>query len=107
MTYGYSWGLLLLAGLLEVVFSIGLKSASGLQRPWLLLGTALALMGSLALLTLALRQLPIGTAYAVWTGIGAAGTALAGMYWLGDTVSFWRLMWLGMIVVSVAGLRWS
>ncbi|MGY2338215.1 DMT family transporter [Pseudomonas sp. SDO5532_S415] len=107
MTYGYSWGLLFLAGLLEIVFAIGLKSASGLQRPWLLLGTFVALAGSLTLLTLALRQLPIGTAYAVWTGIGAAGTALVGMYWLGDAVSFWRVVWLGMIVVSVAGLRWS
>jgi len=58
------------------------------------------------LLTMALRVLPVGTAYAVWTGIGAAGTAIVGMYWLGDVLSFWRLVWIGLILVSVAGLRW-
>ncbi|WP_262923577.1 MULTISPECIES: DMT family transporter [Pseudomonas] len=62
---------------------------------------------TLSLLTMALRVLPVGTAYAVWTGIGAAGTALVGMYWLGDGVSFWRLFWIGLILVSVAGLHWS
>jgi quaternary ammonium compound-resistance protein SugE len=55
---------------------------------------------------MALRVLPVGTAYAVWTGIGAAGTAIVGMYWLGDVLSFWRLVWIGLILVSVAGLRW-
>ncbi|WP_085586520.1 MULTISPECIES: multidrug efflux SMR transporter [unclassified Pseudomonas] len=107
MTYGTSWLLLILAGFLEIAFAIGLKSANGLERPWILAGTLVVLVGSLSLLTMALRILPVGTAYAVWTGIGAAGTALVGMYWLGDGVSFWRFFWIGLILVSVAGLRWG
>jgi len=59
------------------------------------------------MLTMALQVLPVGTAYAVWTGIGAAGTAIVGMYWLGDTVSFWKLVWISLILLSVAGLRWA
>ncbi|MGE1154539.1 DMT family transporter [Pseudomonas sp. ICMP 460] len=106
MTYNASWLLLIIAGFLEVVFAVGLKSASGLERPWLLAGTLVVLAASLTLLTIALRVLPVGTAYAVWTGIGAAGTALVGMYWLGDAVSLWRLIWIGLILLSVIGLRW-
>ncbi|WP_238543202.1 DMT family transporter [Pseudomonas sp. GM78] len=107
MTYNTSWLLLIVAGFLEIFFAVGLKSANGLERPWLLVGTVVVLAGSLCLLTMALRVLPVGTAYAVWTGIGAAGTAIVGMYWLGDTVSFWRLVWIGLILLSVAGLRWA
>ncbi|WP_433766198.1 DMT family transporter [Pseudomonas putida] len=107
MTNTASWLLLIVAGFLEIAFAIGLKSANGMERPWLLAGTFVVLAGSLCLLTIALRVLPVGTAYAVWTGIGAAGTALVGMYWLGDGVSFWRLFWIGLILVSVAGLRWG
>ncbi|NWL23052.1 DMT family transporter [Pseudomonas umsongensis] len=107
MTYNTSWLLLIVAGLLEILFAVGLKSANGLERPWLLLGTVVVLAGSLCLLTMALRVLPVGTAYAVWTGIGAAGTAIVGMYWLGDAVSFWKLVWIGLILLSVAGLRWA
>lgn len=107
MTNTASWLLLIFAGFLEIAFAIGLKSANGIERPWLLVGTFVVLAGSLSLLTLALRVLPVGTAYAVWTGIGAAGKALVGMYWLGDGVSLWRLFWIGLILVSVAGLHWT
>lgn len=107
MTYNTSWLLLIVAGLLEIFFAVGLKSANGLERPWLLVGTVVVLAGSLSLLTMALRVLPVGTAYAVWTGIGAAGTAVVGMYWMGDAVSFWKLVWICMILLSVAGLRWA
>ena len=98
--------MLVFAGLLEVAFALGLKTASGLQRPWILAGTLLVLAGSLGLLTLALRQLPVGTAYAVWTGIGAVGTALAGVLWMGDSASLGRLACMGLIVGGVMGLRW-
>lgn len=105
MTYTTSWLLLIVAGFLEIAFAVGLKSANGLDRPWILAGTLVALASSLYLLTMALRVLPVGTAYAVWTGIGAAGTAIVGMYWLGDGVSPWRLFWVGLILLSVNGLR--
>ncbi|WP_166360128.1 DMT family transporter [Pseudomonas akapageensis] len=107
MTYNASWLLLIIAGCLEIAFAVGLKSANGLERPWILAGTVVVLAGSLYLLTMALRVLPVGTAYAVWTGIGAAGTAIVGMYWLGDGVSLWRIVWIGLILLSVAGLRWA
>lgn len=106
MTPTSSWLMLLAAGVLEVAFALGLKSANGLQRPWILAGTLLVLSGSLGLLTLALRHLPVGTAYAVWTGIGAVGTALAGVIWMGDSASVGRLACMGLIVGGVMGLRW-
>ncbi|MDH4612187.1 multidrug efflux SMR transporter [Pseudomonas sp. BN102] len=106
MTPTTSWLLLVAAGLLEVAFALGLKAANGLQRPWILAGTLLVLAGSLGLLTLALRQLPVGTAYATWTGIGAVGTALAGVLWMGDSASIGRLACMGLIVGGVMGLRW-
>lgn len=106
MTSTNSWMLLVAAGLLEVAFALGLKTASGLQRPWILVGTLLVLAGSLGLLTLALRHLPVGTAYAVWTGIGAVGTSLAGVIWMGDSASVGRLACMGLIVGGVMGLRW-
>lgn len=105
MSIGASWLVLVLAGLLEIAFAIGLKSGGGLARPWVAAGTVLALLGSLALLSAALRQLPVGTAYAVWTGIGAAGTALLGMWLLGDPASFARLICIGLILAGVVGLR--
>lgn len=106
MTPTTSWLLLVAAGLLEVAFALGLKAANGLQRPWILAGTLLVLAGSLGLLSLALRQLPVGAAYATWTGIGAVGTALAGVLWMGDSASIGRLACMGLIAGGVMGLRW-
>lgn len=71
-----------------------------------LAGTLLVLAASLALLNLALRHLPVGTAYAVWTGIGAVGAALMGVLWMGDSASIGRLACMGLIVGGVMGLRW-
>ena len=88
-----SWALLLLAGLLEVVWAAGLKTTDGFSRLWPSLGVIVVAWLSFWLLGLAMRQLPAGTAYAVWVGIGAAGTVVAGIVLLGEPA-------------SVAGARW-
>lgn len=105
MSAALSWTMLLCAGLLEIVFAVGLKSAQGLSRPWVAAVTLAALVGSLVLLYSALRVLPVGTAYAVWTGIGAAGTALVGVLFLGDAASAARLGCIALIIAGVIGLR--
>lgn len=105
MSIGSSWLALLLAGLLEMAFAIGLKASGGLARPWVMTGTVLALLGSQALLLAALRQLPVGTAHVVWTGIGVAGTALLGMWLPGDPASLARRACICLIVGGVVGLR--
>ena len=106
MSFPAAWAMLFAAGGLEVVFAVGLKHATGLDRPWLAAGTALALVGSLSMLTLSLRQLPVGTAYAVWTGIGAAGTALVGIALLGESASVLRLLSIALIILGAIGLKW-
>lgn len=105
MSAGGAWLALLLAGLLEVGFAIGLKASSGVSRPWVAIGTLAALIGSILLLSMAIKQLPVGTAYAVWTGVGAVGTALIGMAIFGDPVTVARLGCIGLIVSGVIGLR--
>lgn len=99
------WTLLLIAAALEVVWASGLKSTMGFTRlsPSLLVLGAMA--ASLWLLALAARGLPIGTAYAVWTGIGAAGTALVGIVWLQEPATTSRIICIALIVSGVAGLR--
>ncbi len=102
-----AWVLLALAGVLEVAFAISLSFSDGFRRPLPAL-LALVLGGaSFALLTLAVRDLPIGTAYAAWTGIGAAGTALVGIVALGESSSAMRLACIALIVVAVVGLQLS
>jgi quaternary ammonium compound-resistance protein SugE len=100
-----AWPLLLLAGLCEVGFAYCLKRSDGLTRPGWAAGFVLALTASMALLTLALRTLPVGTAYAVWTGVGAAGTAVVGMVAFREPATAARLACLGLIVAGVGGLR--
>lgn len=106
-----SWLMLLAAGALEIVFAWGLKSASDAGASQARAGfaalTLAAMAGSLALLSGALRQLPIGTAYAVWSGIGAAGTAVVGMLLLGEAASAARLACIALIIGGVIGLRWA
>jgi quaternary ammonium compound-resistance protein SugE len=100
-----TWILLVVAGALETVFAVALKQSDGLSRlGWtaLFVGAAAASFG---LLTIALRDLPVGTAYAVWTGIGAAGTALVGIAFLGDAASAARLASISLIVGGVVGLN--
>ncbi|HEY6642419.1 quaternary ammonium compound efflux SMR transporter SugE [Povalibacter sp.] len=102
-----SWLLLLLAGLFEVAWAVGLKYTNGFTRFWPSVGTAVALIVSIGLLAVALRSLPIGTAYAVWVGIGAVGTAVVGIVAFGESASLTRVLSLLLIVAGVAGLKFS
>jgi quaternary ammonium compound-resistance protein SugE len=100
-----NWLMLVVAGLFEVGWAIGLKYTEGLTRLWPTVWTAVALVASMVLLALAMRSLPAGTAYAVWTGIGATGTALLGMAMLGEPATPARLACLGLIVTGIIGLK--
>lgn len=100
-----AWMLLLVAALLEVGWAVGLKYTYGFTRLWPSVWTVLAMVLSMALLAWAARTLPIGTAYAVWTGIGAAGTAVLGVYLFGEAASAVRIAGVGLIVLGVALLR--
>lgn len=99
------WIVLLLAGGFEVGFTTCMKLSDGFKRPlWTVLFAISALL-SFALLAMALRTIPVGTAYAVWTGIGAAGTALIGIVFFGDPPARMRIGMLALIVASIVGLR--
>lgn len=99
------WLILLAAGLFEICWAVGLKLSRGLTHPGWTAFTALTLALSMALLALALRALPLGTAYGVWTGIGAVGTALLGIALFGESRDPVRLLFLALIVVGIMGLR--
>jgi quaternary ammonium compound-resistance protein SugE len=100
-----AWTALVVAGLLEIGWAIGLKYTQGFTRLWPSLGTGLAMVLSFGLLSYALRTIPVGTGYAVWTGIGAAGTAILGMMFLGESREVLRMVCIGLIVAGVVGLR--
>lgn len=100
-----AWITLVVAGLFEIGWAIGLKYTHGFTRVWPTIGTAAALVASMALLGIATRTLPIGTAYAVWTGIGAAGTALLGLWLFDEPATAARLFCIGLIVAGVLGLK--
>ncbi|KMO41178.1 molecular chaperone [Methylobacterium variabile] len=100
-----AWILLLVAGLLEVGWAIGLKYTDGFTRLVPSLVTGLSMVASLALLGLALRTLPVGTAYAIWTGIGTVGTALLGIALFGEPATAARLGCIGLIVLGILGLK--
>ena len=100
-----SWLLLFVAGLFEAVWAIGLEYSDGLTKPAPTAITAVAMVISLVLLARAVRDLPIGTAYAVWTGIGATATAIYGLTVLDEPASPLRLLFLGVIVVGIVGLH--
>lgn len=99
------WLMLLVAGLFEVGWAIGLKYTEGFTRFWPSVGTLVAMVASVGLLGLALRTLPVGTAYAVWTGIGAVGTVVFGILLLGEPASVARLACVGLIVAGIVGLK--
>jgi quaternary ammonium compound-resistance protein SugE len=99
------WISLLVAGLLEIAWATGLKFTDGFSRLWPSVGTVAAIAGSLFLLSVAVKTLPIGTAYAVWTGIGAVGTALLGIVLFGETAAAARLACIGLIVAGIIGLK--
>lgn len=100
-----AWVLLFLAGLLEVAWAVGLKYTDGFTRPWPTAATLVAMIGSVVLLALAVRTLPLGTAYAVWTGIGTAGAVLLGIVLFAEPATFLRLFFVGLIVAGIVGLK--
>lgn len=99
--------LLVVAGVLEVAWAIGLKYARGFERPLVLAATLAAMAASMLLLSLAMRSLPVGTAYAVWVGIGAAGTVVLGILLFDETATPLRLASLTLVVAWIAGLKLS
>ncbi|MFQ3609985.1 MAG: multidrug efflux SMR transporter [Fimbriimonadales bacterium] len=100
-----AWVYLLIAGLLEIVWAVALKFSNSFTRLAPSLVVIVAGLASLWFLSLAQRQIPIGTAYAVWVGIGAVGVALFGILWFRESTDFWRLFFIGLIVAGVIGLR--
>lgn len=100
-----AWILLLIAGLFEIGWAVGLKYTDGFTRLWPSVATAAALVASMALLATAVRTLPLGTAYAVWTGVGTVGTAVLGMVLFREPATVMRLLCIAMIVAGIVGLR--
>lgn len=99
------WVVLFVAGLFEVGWAAGLKWSAGFTRLWPSVLTVCAMAVSLGLLGVALRALPLGTAYAVWTGIGAVGTVAVGVLWFGDPATLPRLLCVALIVAGIVGLK--
>jgi quaternary ammonium compound-resistance protein SugE len=102
-----AWTSLIVAGLLEIGWAIGLKYTEGFSRLWPSVLTIGAMIASFALLAQALKTIPIGTGYAVWTGIGAAGTAIIGMAFLGESREVLRILCIVLIVAGVLGLKFA
>ena len=100
-----AWVILAVAGLLEIGWAIGLKYTDGFTRPGATAATVAAMVASMVLLGLAMRTLPVGTAYAVWTGIGTVGTVLLGMILFGESAQPIRLLFIAMIVGGIVGLK--
>lgn len=100
-----AWVLLFLAGLLEIGWAVGLKFTDGFSRPLPSVATAVCMVASVALLGLALRWLPLGTAYAVWTGVGTLGTVVVGMLLFGESTALPRLACLALIGAGIVGLK--
>ena len=100
-----AWAYLTVAGLFEIGWAIGLKYSEGFSKPLPSLFTAVAMVISLWLLSLAMKTIPVGTAYAVWTGIGAVGVAILGMILLGESRDILRLLCLFLIIAGIVGLK--
>ncbi len=100
-----SWIILVVAGLFEIGWAIGLKYTEGFTRLWPTVGTVVAMLISLGLLGVAMRSLPVGTAYAVWVGVGAVGTAILGIVLFGESASAARLLSLALILAGIIGLK--
>ncbi|MBL8220781.1 MAG: quaternary ammonium compound efflux SMR transporter SugE [Bryobacterales bacterium] len=101
------WLLLAVAGALEIIWAVGLKYTAGFTRLWPSAITIAAMLASILCLGLAVRTLPLGTAYAIWTGIGTAGTAIAGMLLFSEPASLLRVACLFLILAGIAGLKLS
>lgn len=100
-----AWFFIVVAGVLEVVWALGLKSSEGFTRFWPSVITVVVMIASFVFLAQGLKQIPVGTGYAVWTGIGAAGTALAGMVLFGESASAARLFCIALILTGIIGLK--
>lgn len=100
-----AWIILFIAGLTEIGWAVGLKYTDGFTRLWPSVFTGASMLVSIVLLGLALKTLPIGTAYAIWTGIGTVGTAILGIYLFGESAAVLRLVCIGLIVVGIVGLK--
>ncbi|HMF48924.1 MAG TPA: quaternary ammonium compound efflux SMR transporter SugE [Candidatus Saccharimonadales bacterium] len=100
-----AWLILVLAGLFEVGWAIGLKYTHGFSRLWPTVGTVIAMLVSLALLGIAMKSLPVGTAYAVWVGVGAVGTVILGIILFGEPANPARLISVGLIIAGIIGLK--
>ena len=100
-----AWTLLIIAGLFEIGWAIGLKYTDGFTRLWPTLGTVASMAVSLGLLGIAMKSLPVGTAYAVWVGVGAVGTAILGIVLLGEPANAGRMISLGLIIAGIVGLK--
>lgn len=102
-----AWTCLVIAGLLEIGWAVGLKYTAGFSKLWPSVATGIAMIASFALLSQALKTIPIGTGYAVWTGIGAAGTAIIGMVYLGEPREALRVLCIVLIIAGVVGLKFA
>lgn len=100
-----AWIVLVIAGLFEVGWAIGLKYTEGFTRLWPTVGTVLAMVISLGMLGIAMKSLPVGTAYAVWVGVGAVGTVALGIVLLGEPVNAARLISVALILAGIIGLK--
>ncbi|MET0509999.1 MAG: quaternary ammonium compound efflux SMR transporter SugE [Burkholderiaceae bacterium] len=100
-----AWFILVIAGLLEVVWAIGLKYTEGFSRFWPSVGTLAAMVGSVWLLALAMKTLPVGTAYAVWVGVGAVGTVILGIFLFDESTDAFRMMSVALIIAGIIGLK--
>jgi len=102
-----AWTCLVIAGLLEIGWAVGLKYTEGFSKLWPSVVTGIAMTASFILLSHALKTIPIGTGYAVWTGIGAAGTAIIGMMYLGEPREMLRVLCIALIIAGVVGLKFA
>ncbi len=100
-----NWFILVVAGFFEIGWAVGLKYTEGFTRLWPTVGTVLSMVISLGLLGIAMKSLPVGTAYAVWVGVGAVGTAILGIVLLGEAVNLLRMVSLGLIIAGIIGLK--
>ncbi|MEQ8408130.1 MAG: quaternary ammonium compound efflux SMR transporter SugE [Gammaproteobacteria bacterium] len=102
-----AWTILIIAGLLEICWAIGLKYTEGFTRLWPSIGTVLAIVMSLWLLSIAMKTIPVGTAYSIWVGVGAVGTVVFGILLFGEAVNMARLLSVLLIIVGIVGLQLS
>lgn len=99
------WVILFIAGLFEICWAVGLKYTDGFMRLWPTIGTIAAMLISIVLLGIAMKSLPVGTAYAVWTGVGVVGTVILGIFLFGESATILRLACVGLIVLGIIGLK--